>query len=250
MNSHRFIDLEREPQYRWRVGWSGIRPRWVTLREQQMAYRMKSFGLALAAVLVVGATMASAAEALNWTATNGKYPTTATGGQTVVFEFKAGPRTITCKVVEFSGKLAAKEDPLTILNPKFEKCKADGGLGAKFTTNECELFLFAEGKLTIECFFLSSLEIDIFKSEKEAEEPEKTPVCGILTAPQGPLKGITWTNEGAGNASQVKGAFAVKPTYAVAGDKTVCGNNGTGEILGTTTFTGKFAGVAEGVDIG
>jgi hypothetical protein len=211
---------------------------------------MKSFGLALIVVLVVAATTASAAEALNWTATNGKYATNVTGGQTVVFEFKAGPITVTCKVLEFSAKLAAKEDPLKVLNPKFEKCKAEGGLGAKFTTNECELFFTAAGELKIECFFLSSLEIDIFKSEKEAEEPGKTPVCGILTGPQGPLKGITWTNEGVGNATQVKGAFAVKPTYVTAGDQTVCGKNGTGEILGTTTLTGKFSGVAEGVDIG
>jgi hypothetical protein len=218
-----------------------------------MTPKIKRLAVVVLAVLAVSAATASAAQALSWTATNGDYTTTVSGGQTAVFEYKAGPRTITCSTMTFEASLKAKEASL-LGPPKFEKCKANGGLGAKFTVNNCDYEFtaptLAGGQLQIECPFSEELEIHIYESEK-AEAEGKKPLCTIEIAPQGPLGGITWSNEGIGNSTKVKGVFSgVKPKYTSSGNPTVCGAGGTGEILGTTTLSGKFGGTAEGVDLG
>ncbi|HEX2392751.1 MAG TPA: hypothetical protein VHI77_07510 [Solirubrobacterales bacterium] len=204
------------------------------------------------AVLGVSAVTAAAALALNWTATNGKYPTTVTGGQAEQFEFKMGPRVVTCSIGSFEAKLEEKSFVLTT-TPKFEKCKADGGLGATFKWNGCDFGLtapvLAQGALIISCPINAELEVNIYSSES-AEGEGKMPVCRFKFAAQTPREVIVWTNEGVGNASQVKGEFAVKPKYTTAGSEEICGEAGTAEFLGQSIFKGKFGEVAEGVDVG
>jgi hypothetical protein len=218
-----------------------------------MSPKIKRLAIGLLAALALSAVAASVAQAAEWTATNKNYTTTVSGGQTAAFEFKAGPRTVTCSTISFTAPLKAKEFTLTT-TPKFEKCKANGGLGAKFTVNGCDFGLTAPallfGELKLNCPFLTEFEIDIYASES-AEAEGKKPVCTIKFAPQGPLSGIIWTNEGIGNSTQVKGEFTgVKPKFTATGNEEVCGKSGTGEIKGTTTLTGSLGGTAEGVDAG
>jgi len=207
--------------------------------------------IALAAVMM-SAAVASTAQAGEWTATNKKYPLTVTGGQTVAFSIVAGPRTITCSTISFEATIKAVSFNLPT-TPKFEKCKANGGLGATVLVNGCKFGLtggaLAHGELRIECPFLTSLEIPIYASEF-ADGEGKAAVCTLKYASQGPEQNITWTNEGFGNATEVKGEVAVKLKYTVAGNEGVCGAAGTGEIKGTTTMTGEVGMGAEGVDIG
>jgi len=219
-----------------------------------MTSNTKKTFVALLASVAMAAAMAPGAEALEWTATGGNYPVAVSGGQTAIFEFKAGPRTVTCSVGSFSGTLTKKETPLKT-TPKFEKCKADSGFAAEFAANGCE-FLFSAptklsaGELRIECGFLTFLVIHIYESETDITDG-KEPKCSFLFPPQGPLGTITWSNEGAGNTSRVKGVVVVKPKYSIFGDEKFCGaSTGTGEFLGTTTLTGKVGLTAEGIDLG
>jgi hypothetical protein len=217
-----------------------------------MTLGLKRLVVALVAVLGVSAVAAAAAQALEWTATNGKYPTTVTGGQAEQFEFKMGPRVVTCSIGSFEATLSKKSFVLTT-TPKFEKCKADGGLGATFQWNKCDFGLtapvLAQGALIISCPVAAELEINIYSSET-AESEGKMPVCRFKFADQTPRETIVWTNEGVGNASQVKGEFTVKPKYTTAGSEEICGAAGTAEFLGQSVFKGKNGEAAEGVDVG
>jgi hypothetical protein len=174
------------------------------------------------------------------------------GGQTVAFEFKVGAYTATCTTVVFEGQLKAKEFTYTA-NPSFQKCKANTPLGTwavLFTINECDFGLTAPalafGELKINCPE-TLLELDVYSNSSG----EGTPICVYKFFPQGPLPGITWSNETVLGVNRVKGVFTgVKPKYLVTGSELVCGKEGTAEVKGTTTLVGQFGKNPEGIDIG
>jgi len=220
-----------------------------------MSYKLKmlnrtcAFGLA---ILAISATMAVGAQAAEWTSQGKNYATTVSGSQTAAFEFKVGAYTATCTTVVFEGQLKAKEFTYTA-NPSFQKCKANTPFGTwavVFTINECDLGLTAPalafGELKINCPG-TLLELDVYSNSSG----EGTPICVYKFFPQGPLPGITWSNETVLGVNRVKGVFTgVKPKYLVTGSELVCGKEGTAEVKGTTTLVGQFAAKPEGVDLG
>jgi hypothetical protein len=204
------------------------------------------------AVLATSATTAAQAQAGEWTSQGKNYATTVSGGQTVAFEFKVGPYTATCTTVAFEGQLKAKEFTYTA-DPSFQKCKTTTALGTwavLFTINECDFGLtapaLASGELKINCP-QTLLELDVYSNSSG----EGAPVCVYKFFPQGPLPGITWSNETVLGVNRVKGVFSgVKPKYLVTGSEFLCGKEGSAEIKGTTTLVGQFGKNPEGVDIG
>jgi hypothetical protein len=218
-----------------------------------MTQKLRSAVVLVLMMLALSAVDALPAQAGEWTTQGKNYPATVSGGQTAQFEFKIGSYTATCTTVAFSGELKGIEFAFTA-NPNFQKCKATSILGTVavlFTINECDFNLtggaLAFGELRILCPVNSLLELDVWANSTM----EGSPVCVYKFFPQGPLGGITWTNETVGGVNRVKGVFTgVKPKYQVTGAEFVCGKEGTAEIKGTTTFTAEFKGKPEGVDIG
>jgi hypothetical protein len=77
-----------------------------------MLTRIKALGIAVLALTAIGVTMASAAQAGEFTAEN--FTATVTGTALAKHEFKFNGGTISCTVASFDGKLAGPAENLTI----------------------------------------------------------------------------------------------------------------------------------------
>ena len=104
-----------------------------------MTRKFKALGLALFATLALGAVMASAALATEFTASS--YPVTYSGTQaaTEPHRFAIDTYEGNCKDITFSGEAKGTSTTLT-LTPKFNECTF-AGLSATVTTNGCSFLL-------------------------------------------------------------------------------------------------------------
>jgi hypothetical protein len=109
-----------------------------------MVPKLKALGLVLAAVIAIGAVIASAAQAGTFTAA--KYPATLTGTQLSghSFEFLGTGGTVTCKKTSFHGLLEAAAVTTTI-TPTYEECTTTGGIEVVVKRTGCD-FLFHVGE--------------------------------------------------------------------------------------------------------
>ena len=101
-----------------------------------MFRKFKSLGLALFATLALGAVMASAASATEFTAASYPVAYSATQSATEPHVFTADTYEITCKDVTFTGEAAVTSTTVT-LTPTYHECTAFG-LRATITLNGCD----------------------------------------------------------------------------------------------------------------
>ena len=212
-----------------------------------MTRNLKVLGLALVAVLALGAAMASVASAkfdseIEHTLISGEQP----AGKPHTFTVEAG--TTTCGTAKFSGTALGtfngtswtKED-LTI-TPEYSNCHTTI-LGeekvADVRMNGCE-YTFTAGETTEEGTKVHGT-VHIICPESKVIEVEITGanICKVTVPAQGPVAGITYHNTGTGTKRDVDVISAVT-TLKYTQDGVFCpGNN----FSASKTFTnGKYSG--------
>ena len=203
---------------------------------------LKAFGLALIAMLAMGAVAASAATADEFTAE--KYPVVLTGnqdGQTDIFTTTSG--TVSCKTVSYTGTVSGPTTTVTV-TPKYTECT---GLGfpAEVHMNGCDYLIHIEGGSS------TTSKVDIVcPPEKEitvTAVAAGTTKCTIHVPPQNGLTHMNWTNvqkEGTGPSTrEVTGHIEItnltyKHTEGTGLGKCTTGH-GIGSYKGKATVTGE-----------
>lgn len=114
-----------------------------------MIRRFKAVGVVMVAGLVMGAVLASAAQATNFTAS--KYPTAATASSSKGNdEWKTEAGTIECQSHFHVSSLSESSEALTI-SPTFSECAAFGFLNMATHTNGCTWVFYTSGTMDIKC---------------------------------------------------------------------------------------------------
>jgi len=208
-----------------------------------MIRNLKALGLALVAVFAMSAIAASAASALEFTATNGNYPVKFSGTQPAAepHAFTADGFTTECKVAEFNGTQKAKSSTSSA-TPTYKECEVAGSggfLSATVTMNGCEYVFDVSGgaNATVDLVCPAGKDVTIDAGS-----------CVIHIAP--------FENKSHVNMSNNKPHIDAKPTvsgiHAVLTDAFLCPFEGN-----TTTTTGTLTGGPvtlkgenEGIDVG
>ena len=182
---------------------------------------LKTLGIVALAVLALSLIGASAASALNYTASS--YPTTGKADSQVgndVLTTEAGA--LECKK-HFQGTLNGPSSTLTI-TPIITGCKAFGFLNATVTMNGCD-YLFTEPTGTAPSF--SAIVDVVCPVGKVIEISAGT--CKVTIGPQGPLSSVAISNTG--TDVSVK-ATITGIAYTVVADGFGCTYSGTGAKTG------------------
>src|SRR5215204_1807300 len=111
-----------------------------------MIRNLKVLGLALVAMLALGATSASAAEF------HGEVENvTLTGAQTTTNTFTTHSGTIHCTVAKFAGTQKAKTTTTVTVTPTYEGCRSTGFIEANVTVdnNSCTYIISSTGSVTL-----------------------------------------------------------------------------------------------------
>lgn len=199
-----------------------------------MLRNLKTLGLALLAVLAIGSVATSAASATPQLHSESEH-TILTGKQITANELQFDVGVLKCGIANFAGTIAASTVTTVTLTPKFENCLL-GEEEAEFTHNGCN-FTFHIGQDTehltgtvgIECPDEEVIEID-------------APECTVTIPPQGPLQGVTFTNEGAETTRSVIfdikiNGFDYEEHGPLCANETETTNNGG--YAGQVTVTGE-----------
>lgn len=214
---------------------------------------LKRLGIAFVAVFAMSAVVASAAQAVNYTSTDGNYPTTVAGNQEGTHEFKAGIRTVTCSTAQFEGTATAASSTLTI-TPTYTNCLATGSLPVTVAMNGCDYLFHATSTTAsttdIVCPVGNKIVVNIYASAA-AHGEGKAPVCKINIGGQTGLTGLATENQGSGTTASVKTtANIANIAVTIEGSALVCGTGATATYKGVTPISGSFGGNNEGVHIG
>lgn len=193
-----------------------------------MARNLKVLGLAIAAVMAMGALSASAASAANFTAA--EYPVTihAEGGGSETFHTLAGD--VVCNTSTFSGSATGASETLTV-HPEYSDCKVFGILNSTVDTTGCN-YIFHTGSgsgdnwtatVSVSCGSGSSIKVT-------------AATCAAEIKSTGQLSSVDLINNtGAGDVE-------VNPTvggipYTVTKDGLGCGFGKVGEERSDGTYT-------------
>jgi redox-regulated HSP33 family molecular chaperone len=232
-----------------------------------MSLKFKSLGVALAAVLAMGALVAAVASATNVTGhftKAGSTLTIVTGEQgAVAHVFAAGQhREVVCPVAHFVGEQTVTKSETATITPTYSgrtdpppgnqktTCKAGGLEGTTVNMNGCDyLFNGTKGTVQIKCpGAVKSITVE-------------AKVAGVLKCtihiPEQTLGGITYTNNNAhpGNTSTITVTANVtgitytttKGVGAGACEETNIPDGKDGTYKGSVTVHGTALAVAEGI---
>jgi hypothetical protein len=223
-----------------------------------MTRKFKSLGVALAAVLAMGALVAAVASATNVTGhftKAGETETIVTGEQGAVAHlFGAGGHgEAVCPKAHFEGKqTVAKSETITI-RPTYtglagKTCKFKGLEGTTVVTNGCDyIFNGTKGTVQIVCPGATK---SITIEGKVAGVPKCT-----IHIPEQTLSGITYTNNNVhpGNTSTITVTLNVTGiTYTTTKGSGIAACEATtnatdGTYTGSVTFSGTAGAAAEGI---
>jgi len=211
-----------------------------------MTRNFKALGLALVAMLALGAVLASAASAL--TVTAAKYPAAIAGTQTNTNTITNGVRATSCSEASLTGSIAKAAEVLTI-TPIYGGCTGNGATTITINTNNCTYTLkptiaHAEttgtGTITVDCPEGTRIVTDIWATGKKHTEPK---LCRLEVPAQGPLAGFEYHNTLAGgieltiNLAEVK-VLRTEGTAANCGAAEQSHGTYTGNVLATATNEG------------
>ena len=219
-----------------------------------MTRNLKALGLAVGAMLVMSAALASAAQAETGALTAEKYPAIVTGQKlnaVPVLDIGAGPiRTVVCATTDLNATLFGPTDPVTF-TPVYGGCVSEpGGLPMTLTMNGCDYTVgftkpgttgdpFGTGKLTaaIDCPAGQKIEIHIY--ENAAKHAEGISLCtyDVLAQPAVPA-GVFHNRQG--NPNDVEATVEAKFTaQRTAGPQFLCGGPPPNQHL-PITLTGNY----------
>ncbi len=208
-----------------------------------MLTRIKALGLAFAAVAAVSATMASAAQAGEFTAEN--FVATVTGTALTKHQFKFNGGTISCTVAAFDGKLAGPAENLTI-GAEYGNCSTGGGEAVAVNMTGCD-YAFRAGM---------TLENDRVEGSMEVQCPQGAGIdfvepggCTVKIIPQAGLSKLVYTNHPAVKDFDVDfnvGMIVFAQNAACPGGEGVFAN---GTYTGQSTMVGESAAGADGLKV-
>lgn len=219
-----------------------------------MTRKLKSMSMALAAMLVTSAALASAAQAETGALTTPVYPSIVTGQKVdaaPVFDIGAGPiRTAVCPTADLDATLVGPTDPVTF-TPTYTGCVSEpGALPMTITFNGCDYTIgftkpgstgdpAGTGKMTatIDCPAGQKIEIHIYESA--AKHAEGISLCTYDLLPQGPVPAGVYHNR-QGNPNDVEATIEAKFTaQRTAGPQVLCGGPPPNQHL-PITLTGIY----------
>lgn len=164
---------------------------------------LRKLGLALMAVMALGAVVASAAQATNGEFTAGEYPAVVSAeqetGAEIVNRFVVGGVGVECEVATFGGTLEKPSSTLGI-HPHYTNCETSLGTEATIdVTNGCGyLFHAGEGLNANDDVFAGTVDIHCESEGKTVETATAIVVtagfCNIDVKTQTGINGITYTN--------------------------------------------------------
>jgi hypothetical protein len=196
-----------------------------------MIKNLKVFGLAVMAVLALGAVVANAAMAEKFHSEVAA--TTLSGAQTSTHEFVTNAGTVTCTTAKFAGSTTTKEESSLQIKPTYETCKLSG-IGIEVTVNSSATnYKFLEPTL-------KSGKINIITGSIVVSGPG----CTITVPTQENLGSVSYANEGTGTSRTVKVTAAVTGIH-YTGSGLLCsgiGSQTNGQYKGPTSVKGLNSG--------
>lgn len=200
-----------------------------------MLPNLKTLGLALLAVLVLGSAATSTASATPQFHFESGH-TIITGQQTTANALAFDVGVVKCGVAQFGGTSAVFTTTTITLTPTFDNCLLNEEEEVTFTHNGCS-FVFhlgantehLTGTMSIECPANEVIEID-------------APECTITVPSQGNLGTVTFTNEGAEMTRSVVFDLGIAG-IDYAEDGAGCANEE--ESTNNGTYTGKITVTGE-----
>jgi len=218
-----------------------------------MTRNARALGLALVAMLAMGAVLASAASAL--TVTAAKYPAAISATQTNTNTLSNGIRTVSCSEASLTGEIGAASETVQI-TPVYGGCTGNGGTTATVNANGCTYTLkptvehsatTGTGTITVDCPEGKRILVDIWATGKKHTEAK---LCRLEVGAQGPLSGGEYHNTANGilltiNLTTVK-VLRTEGTAANCGaaEKT------EGTCTGNVEATAKSGGEAVNLMVG
>jgi len=222
-----------------------------------MIRNLKAMGLALVAVLALGAVVASSASASTFEAES--YPVTLTGSQigTDVFTTNAG--TVSCTNATYHGSSSAASSTVEVA-PTYSGCTAFGFINTPIDVNGCK-YLFHSGAKNSADNYAGTVDIVCPKVETEGGTIHNTSIvvtgagCTVTIGSQSGLSGITFVDNTTASPKKdvtTKIAISQKIAYTVdAGCSTTkAGSFTNGSYTGEATVTGDVPGKEPAVPVG
>lgn len=200
-----------------------------------MPRNLKLAAMAVVAMLAVGASFSSAAQANQFTAA--AYPANVTGSPRTTQQLViGGNRGLTCLKSSFSGSMSAATKELTLV-PIYEECEIHvlgNTFGATVAMEGCDFLLTepAGGKVDLQCPAGKSVVIRIYNNLEGDHEPE-TEVCRYTISAQTNLGSVTYTNSGSTT-------FAFANLTGIAVSRTFGTLAACGAASQTATYTGEI----------
>jgi hypothetical protein len=207
--------------------------------------RTKAVGLVLAAAAVLGATMASAAQAGEFKAE--AFAATFKGTQTENHQFRFNAGTVNCAVAQFDGKLAAASNRLTI-GAAYSECSTPGGAVVNVRMTSCD-YTFIAGVTLINETVDGSMEIQCNEAGDEIEFEEPANGCVVKIPTQAGLTTLKYTDHKAMKDFDVDFAVTEMLYTQNASCPGEAGVHFNGEYSGQSTFKGEHEGVGTGVTV-
>lgn len=192
-----------------------------------MINNLKVLGLALVAMLALGATSASAAEFHSESAS-----TTVTGSQSTTNTFTTDSGTVHCSTATFTGSQSGTTATAVKVTPTYTGCKSTGFIEANVTvdTNGCHYNITADGQVHLE-------ECEAGKSGIVVTAP----FCTITVTSGQTLNSVSFANTGSGTTQEVTVTANVNNiAYHESGG--LCKNSGSSTTGGTYGGSVKVTG--------
>jgi hypothetical protein len=210
-----------------------------------MIRKAKTLVLAFTAVVAVSATMASAANAGQFTAE--AYPATMTGTQLTNHQFQFGGGAINCASATFHGTLEAAAGALTT-KATYAECATGGGAGIAINMTSCDYVLHA-GETLANDRVDGSMDVQCAQAGDEIDIVEPATGCAIGIPPQQGLTTLAYTNHTVAKDFDVD----IAVTEIEYTQNANCpGGEGVffnGEYNGQVTMTADFGGAEIGTKV-
>lgn len=202
-----------------------------------MIRNFKALGLALVAVLAMGALMASAAQAKSTIfATTSKSPLAIDAtGENIGEEFKIDGVAVKCAVSHYTGSVTNGSNIITI-SPTYTNCQVGGIVNVDITMGDCDYEFTGSARTAIGPPAAYTATVSIKCKESKGITIESA-TCHMTVPPQNTLSKAAVKNVAAGDLTVKPEVTGIKGT--VVTDGFLCPFSGTGEKTGGTYTTEK-----------
>jgi hypothetical protein len=211
-----------------------------------MTSYLRALGLAFMALTAIGAVMASAAQAGEFTAE--KYPATITGTELSEHQFSFLNWTIGCTEASFHSKLGAAAKTMTV-GAEYRECSTPGGQEAIVSMESCD-FLFHANETLEKDEVDGSVDIKCAEAEDGIHVEIPATGCTVKIHPQNMLTTMVYTNHKAAGDYDVD--INIGPMIKYTQSEQCPGGEGfyfNGEYTGKSTMTGEKEGAKVDVTV-